>query len=82
MSLHLGNDFAISSKQIVSILNLHHLSKDSILYAFLFEGALERRRKIGTGPYRSAVVCKKGTVYLSPLDASTLARRFKTQSFV
>lgn len=78
MSLHVGNDVVISSKQIVTILNICKLTSDSQLIDFINgTQGIERRRKIGKGPYRSAILCKKGTFYFSPIDAKTLAKRIQ-----
>ena len=73
MSLHLGNDFVISSKHIVAILNVQNLPAHHILPDKRWNS--ERVRKIGAGPYRAAVLSTKGTVYYSPVDSLTLARR-------
>ena len=78
MSLHLGNDFVISSKHIVVILNIQNLPSHPILSDTRWN--FERVRKIGAGPYRAAVLSTKGTVYYSPIDSLTLARRLNNRN--
>lgn len=81
MSLHLGSDFVISSKQIVAVLNLQKLdSPYSLAKALFCPKTQDRIRKIGEGPYRSAILCHKGTIYYSPLDSNTLANRMRRES--
>jgi regulator of extracellular matrix RemA (YlzA/DUF370 family) len=76
MSLHLGNDIVISSKQLLAILNLQNLKESSGLLKMLdSRRCTERLRSIGKGRCVSAILCNKGTMYLSPIDANTLARR-------
>jgi len=76
MSLHLGNDFFISSKQLIAILNLQHLQSSSQLLKMLdSKRASNHLRMIGQRKYRSAIITQKGTCYLSPIDSKTLARR-------
>ncbi len=82
MSLHLGNDFIISTKQIISILNIHGVTGDRYSPFNIGKKSVFRKRKIGPGPYRSAVLCCKGTVYLSPIDATTLTKRFKSERLI
>lgn len=72
MFLHLGNDFTISSRNLICILNLRSSS--------LFPDAIrsiksQKTRKIGENPPRSAVICKKGAIYLSPMNSLTLIHR-------
>jgi|GEM_PF-6122801 len=76
MSLHLGNDIVISSKQLLAILNLNKLAADSGLLKHLkSRQGTQRVRVIGSGRSASAVLCNRGTFYLSPIEATTLARR-------
>ncbi|MBN1594678.1 DUF370 domain-containing protein [candidate division FCPU426 bacterium] len=76
MSLHLGNDFFISSRQIMAIVNLQHLHEASLLHKTMaHKRAHEHIRCIGKGPYRSLVLTVKNTYYLSPLDSKTLLKR-------
>jgi hypothetical protein len=75
MSLHLGNDFVISSRQVVSVLNIQRSFDEESNKPQDMRWAVERVRKIGQGPFRSAVLCAKGTIYYSSLDSLTLARR-------
>jgi hypothetical protein len=77
MSLHLGNDFIITTKQTVCILKLKRDLADGAGQPLLPGQVWEKCRKIGAGPFRSAVLCEKGTIYLSPIDASTLVKRLK-----
>jgi hypothetical protein len=79
MSLHLGNDFLITTKKTVCILKLSKEEPDFNLQNILPGQGIERRRKIGPGPYRSAILCEKGTVYLSPIEAATLTKRMQQQ---
>lgn len=78
MSLHLGNDFVISSKQVVGILNIQSLPSNQAFHTAEKKGSAERVRKIGQGPFRAAVLCTKGTLYYSSADAATLARRLRS----
>lgn len=80
MSLHLGNDFIITTKQTVCILSLTKEPLDLFIQKLLPGQKSNRRRKIGPGPYRSAVLCEKGTIYLSPIDATTLVKRLRQQA--
>jgi hypothetical protein len=82
MSLHLGNDFVISTKQIISILNIHGVTGDGYSPLNIGKKSFVRKRKIGPGPYRSAVLCCKGTVYLSPIDSTTLSKRFIKENVI
>jgi len=86
MSLHLGNDFVISSKQIVGLLNLNNLNQlpnfTSLIKQEDKRRGTERIRKIGPGPYRSAILCIKGTLYLSSVDSLTLTRRMRNSNWL
>jgi hypothetical protein len=77
MSLHLGNDFIITTKQTVCILKLNKDLADLNFQELLPGPGRDKCRKIGPGPFRSAVLCEKGTVYLSPIEACTLVKRLK-----
>lgn len=77
MSLHLGNDFIISSRQVVGILRVDSgASGIPELKTAHKTGSQDRIRLIGPGPYRSAVVCTK-RIYFSPMEASTLTKRIQ-----
>lgn len=80
MSLHLGNDFVISTKQVLAILNVHKNASPHLLQMLDAKQGTERIRKIGTDRILSAVLSNKGTYYLSPVEASTLARRFASST--
>ncbi len=80
MSLHLGNDFVISSKQVLAILNVQKKASFHLLQTLASKQGTERIRKIGSGRVLSAVLSNKGTYYLSPVEASTLAQRL-TRSY-
>jgi hypothetical protein len=80
MSLHLGNDFIITTKQIICILTLKKPKNEkyNLFAEKLLPGQdLDRKRKIGSGPFRSVVLCEKGTIYFSPINTPTLIKRVK-----
>ncbi|MCK5241370.1 DUF370 domain-containing protein [bacterium] len=78
MSFHLGNDFFISSRQLIAILNVRQLKSSSSLLKMLdAKRGSDRLRVVGQGQYRSAVLTSKNICYLSPIDAKTLAKRLK-----
>ncbi len=79
MSLHVGNDFVLSSKQIVAVLKWNSNEGDVFYKGQANSQVADRVRKIGTGPYRAAVLCTKGTLYLSPSNVTTLVRRLNKQ---
>jgi regulator of extracellular matrix RemA (YlzA/DUF370 family) len=78
MSLHLGNDFFISSRQLIAILNIQQLKPMSSLLKMLdAKRGSDRLRVVGQGKYRSAVLTNTNLCYLSPIDAKTLAKRLQ-----
>ncbi len=75
MSLHLGNDFVISSKHVLAILNIQKEASPRLRQLLADKQGTESITKIGTGRSLSAVLSNNGTYYLSPVEASTLAQR-------
>jgi hypothetical protein len=75
MSLHLGSDFSISSSHIVCILNL--LKTQRVGNSPETLTPLEKVRKIGSPPYRSAILGIKGTVFLTTFTANTITGRIR-----
>jgi hypothetical protein len=63
---------------VVGVLNIQHSPEQESSKPQDMPHLVEHIRKIGPGPYRSAVVCVKGTIYYSPVDSLTLARRLRT----
>jgi regulator of extracellular matrix RemA (YlzA/DUF370 family) len=78
MSFHLGNDFFISSKQLVSIINIQELKSSCCLLQMLAaKQGSDRVRAICGGKHRSVVITKNNIYFLSPIDSKTLAKRIK-----
>lgn len=77
MPLHLGNDVVISTKQIVVVLNLNAAgqAQTKAWSSVAYPGSV---RKLGEGPFRSAVIPARGEVYLSSLDVGTVVKRFRS----
>jgi len=77
MFLHLGNDFLLSSEEIIAIVNLDNSQTlDRSTKDIIELGAAERRlvRIAGAGKEKSLIITDD-KVYLSPISSITLQKR-------
>lgn len=75
MFIHLGNNFIISSRDIIAILNLNtNLSEDIVDIMDLARSEKKLVNISEEGKEKSMIICP-GAVYLSPISSITLYKR-------
>lgn len=78
MYIHLGSDSVISTKEIVGIFDMDTSTVNKATRDFLT--LAEKEKRVVYVSYdlpKSFVVCKNSTVYICPLNTSTLLKRCK-----
>ncbi|MBQ7132580.1 MAG: DUF370 domain-containing protein [Oscillospiraceae bacterium] len=81
MYIHLGNDIAVNSKDIVGIFDLENTSVGKITREFFKKSTRENRIiNVSLDMPKSFVICKKQNgkeiIYITSLSCSTLLKRY------
>lgn len=83
MYIHLGNDIAVNSKDIVGIFDLENTSVGKITREFFKKSTKENRIiNVSLDMPKSFVICKqkqngKEIIYITSLSCNTLLKRYK-----
>lgn len=77
--VHIGDDVVVPAAAIVAVVNLETTGEAAATREFLELARAERRVAVGPGGGARAAVIAGETVFLSPISASTLARRAARQ---
>lgn len=84
MYVHIGKEFIIPSKEIISILDLEKMLKTKKLEEILTELKIENEMiNIAEGNHKSLILVKKGEKtkgYISNISSITLAKRMQKEN--